>query len=377
VGSRIPGGAGEVVSHAGSRMVRGSEHFIGPSHPACQEKLMIQRILAPLAVALLISGAAIAADTESSTDVVATVGDVNITRADLEKSVRSQLIEVDNQRYEILEDGLNNLVSEKLLELDAKAKGKTSQDLQKEIMSAPVDEPTDEQVQKVFDENKEQLGGKSLDEVKGRIVEYLKNQSRAQKAQAMLADLRAKYPTQIKLSPPVIEVSDGGRSSRGGGASAPITIVAFSDYECPYCKKSEDVVALVMTTYGDKVRYVHRDYPLPFHKSARPAAETARCAGEQGKFWEVHDALYKEQALTPEKVTTIAVAAGVDKTKLDECMASGKAKTMVDEDLAAGGEVGVSGTPAYFINGRMLSGAQPIERFKSIIDSELAKAGKS
>lgn len=338
---------------------------------------MIQRFIAPLALALLLPVTAVAQSGNAS-EVVATVGDTNITLGDLEKAVKAQLIEVDNQRYEILEDGLNNLVSEKLLNLEATAKGKTIDDFQKEIMAAPVDEPTDAQIQEVYEQNKDALGGKSLEETKGRIVEYLKNQVRAQKAQAMLAELRTKYPTTIKLSPPVVEVSDAGRESRGGGADAPITIVAFSDYECPFCNKGELVIAEVMAAYGDKIRYVHRDYPLPFHKSARPAAEAARCAGEQGKFWEVHDALFVNYAsLSEEKITEIITAAGVDKTKLDACLATGKAKTMVDEDMTAGGEVGVSGTPAFFINGRMLSGAQPLDRFKAIIDSELAKTGSN
>lgn len=338
---------------------------------------MTQRFFAPLAVALMLS-LPVAALADDPAEVVATVGDQTITRADLDKAVKSQMVELDNQRYEILEEGLNNLVSEKLLAIAAKEKGQSVEDFQKELMAAPVDEPTAEQIQKVYDDNKDApgLSGKSLDEVKGRLVEYLKNQQRAQKAQAMLADLRTKYNTVIKLTPPVVEVSDGGRMSRGGGANAPVVIIAFSDYECPYCKKAEPTVAEVMAIYGDKIRYVHRDYPLPFHKFARKAAETARCAGEQGKFWEAHDALFKA-ALSDETIETTVVAVGVDKTKLDECLASGRVKKMVDDDMAAGGDVGVSGTPAFFINGRMLSGAQPADRFKAVIDEELKKSGKS
>lgn len=337
---------------------------------------MIQRIVAPLALALMFTLplSALAADLGTS-EVVATIGTVTITRGDLEKSVKAQLIEKDNERYEILEEGLNNMVSEKLLDMDAKARGKTVEEYQKELMSAPVADPTDAEVQKVYDENKGQLGGKTLDEVKGRIVEYLKNQARAQKAQALLAELKTKYSPVLKLSPPVIEVTDGGRESRGGDNDAPVTIIAFSDYECPYCKKSEVVVAEVMTTYGTKVRYVHRDYPLPFHKFAAPAAMTARCAGQQGKFWEAHDALYKAE-LSDESIAKVVSDLGLDKAKMDACMADPKTKAMIDADQSAGGEVGVSGTPAYFINGRMISGAQPLEKFKDIIDSELAKKGK-
>lgn len=335
---------------------------------------MFQRTLAPLALALLLPALA-ASSALAQDEVVATVGDQPITRAELEKSVKAQLIEVDNQRYEILEEGLNNLVSEKLLSLEAKSQGKTVEAFQQELMTAPVSEPTAEEVQKVYDENKDDLGGKSLDEVRGRIVDYLKSQQRAQAAQALLAGLRAKHPTSIKLAPPVVEVSDAGRESRGAGPGAPITIIAFSDYECPFCKRGEETIAEVMKAYGDKVRYVHRDYPLPFHKNARKAAEGARCAGEQGKYWEFHDALFAAPKIGEETVAEIATTLALDKTKFDSCLSEGRMKKLIDEDMTAGGEVGVSGTPAFFINGRMLSGAQPFDRFKGIIEGELAKGG--
>jgi len=330
---------------------------------------MRMRFLALLAFALLLPLAAMAED-----EVVATVGDKNITRGELEKSVRAQLVEADNQRFEILSEGLDSLISEKLLEAEAAAKGTTTQALQQELMTAPVEEPTEEQIKKVYDDNKASLGDQTLDQVKGRIVDYLKGQQRATKAQAMIAELRKKYPTVVKLSPPKVEVSDAGREALGP-ATAKVTIVAFSDYECPFCKRAEGTVEQVISTYGDKIRYVHRDYPLPFHKHARGAAESARCAGAQGKFWEMNHALFKAEDLSPEKIAEIATGLGLDKAALDACVSSGKFKAMVDEDMAAGGEAGVNGTPAFFINGRMLSGAQPFERFKALIDAELAKAG--
>ncbi len=176
------------------------------------------------------------------------------------------------------------------------------------------------------------------------------------------------------LDPPKVDVDTGGREARGGGESAPVTIVAFSDYECPFCRRAEGTVAQVLETYGDKVRYVHRDYPLPFHSHAHDAAEAARCAGDQGKFWEYHDRLFETAKLTLDDLKQHATELGLDRTKFDECLASGKYESAVDADLQAGSEVGVSGTPAFFINGRMLSGAQPFERFKEVIDAELARA---
>jgi protein-disulfide isomerase len=151
----------------------------------------------------------------------------------------------------------------------------------------------------------------------------------------------------------------------------------FSDYECPYCKRGEDVVAQVMSTYGDKIRLVFRDYPLPFHANARPAAEAAKCANAQGKFWEYHDKLFANQAsLGVEDLKRYAGEVGLDQAQFDSCVGERKFQNDVQADLDAGQQVGVDGTPAFFINGRMLSGAQPFEAFKSVIDEELAaKAG--
>ena len=152
-----------------------------------------------------------------------------------------------------------------------------------------------------------------------------------------------------------------------------MTIIAFSDYECPYCKRAETTVAQVMDNYGKEVRYVHRDFPLPFHANANPAAQAARCAGDQGKFWEYHDKIFAAADLSTTALQQTAPDLGLDRTKFDECLSSGKYKAQIEADIAAGSEVGVNGTPAFFINGRLLSGAQPFEKFKEVIDGEIAR----
>jgi protein-disulfide isomerase len=149
--------------------------------------------------------------------------------------------------------------------------------------------------------------------------------------------------------------------------------VAFSDYECPYCRRGEEVVEKVLAEYGDKVVYYHRDYPLPFHPNARRAAEAARCAGEQDRYWDYHVMLFTSAQLSDERFAEIAEALGLDRSKFDECLASGQFEPVVDADMEAATEVGVNGTPAFFVNGRMLTGAQPFESFKVVIDSELAR----
>jgi protein-disulfide isomerase len=157
-----------------------------------------------------------------------------------------------------------------------------------------------------------------------------------------------------------------------GPDNAPITIVEFSDFQCPYCSRASATVDEVLNAYPGKIRLVFRHYPLPFHAEAPKASEASMCANEQGKFWEYHDVLFKnQQQLAVADLKNHASAIGLDAAKFAECLDSGKNASVVEKDMEAGKKVGVNGTPAFFINGIMLSGAQPIEEFKAVIDSEL------
>ena len=128
-----------------------------------------------------------------------------------------------------------------------------------------------------------------------------------------------------------------------------------------------------MSTYSDKVRLVFRDYPLPFHDNAQIAAEAANCAHAQDKFWEYHDVLFENQrALDPASLKSYATRVGLDAEKFGTCLDDGTYTADVKRDYAEGSAVGVRGTPAFFINGRFLNGAQPFQAFKEIIDEELA-----
>ncbi len=312
----------------------------------------------------------------SAAEPVAVVAGTPISREDLEKHVKPKLVEIENQRYEALSEGLDEMISEQLFEKEAKARNVTVEQLEAVEITGKVPEPTDAEVQKVYDENKSQLGNQTLDQVKPRIVEFLKQQKGGERQQAFVDELKAKYKTTVSLKPPVVNVATGGRPERGND-KAPITIIAFSDYQCPYCKKAHTTVEEVMKTYGDKVKLVYRDYPLPFHENARPAAEAAACANAQGKFWEYHQKLWAAADLSADKLKAMAGEVGMDQKKFDDCLAKQEFKAVIDKDIADASNVGVTGTPAFFINGRMLSGAQPFEKFKEVIDEELARSSKS
>ena len=305
---------------------------------------------------------------------LATVGSKTFTRAEIEARVKPKLVEIEAQRYEVMREGLDEAIAEELFKLEAAARKISPEQLEKDEVQAKVPTPSDADIQKVYDENKEELQGQALEQVKPQIVEYLKAEKAQGRRQAFIQELKAKYKTTDKLKAPTVEVATAGRPERGG-AKATVTIVEFSDYQCPFCKRGEDSAQKVFETYGDKVRIVFRDYPLPFHDRARPAAEAANCANAQSKFWEYNKKLFANQgALSDDNLKAYAKDLGLDTAKFDECYAKKPFSAAIDKDLADGVAAGVNGTPAFFINGRSLSGAQPFEKFKEIIDEELAAA---
>jgi len=308
----------------------------------------------------------------AAAEPLATVGKQTIDRAQVEQAVKSQLVAVETERYEAIKSGLDQLIAESLFAQEATARGVTVEQLQQTEIIAKVKQPTDAEIHKVYDDNKEQLGDATLEQVKPQIVQYLTRQAMQAQHQAFVEELKKKYPTKVTLKPPVVEVSLGSTPAKGN-PKAPVTIIEFSDYQCPFCKKAEPTVQEVLKVYGpDKVRFAYRNFPLPMHTDARPAAEAAGCAAEQGKFWEYHEKLMAAKDLSPANLQTMATELGMDKKKFDDCYAAEKFKGDIEKDVKAGEEAGVNGTPAFFINGRMLDGAQPFEKFKEVIDEELA-----
>jgi protein-disulfide isomerase len=149
-------------------------------------------------------------------------------------------------------------------------------------------------------------------------------------------------------------------------------VIEFADFQCPFCLAASPTVKRVLETYGDRIRFVYRNYPLPNHPQAQPAAEAAQCANEQGKFWPYHDRLFAEAGkLMDADLKKAAVDLGLDAARFNSCVDEHRYKSVVEADQQAGNEAGVNGTPAFFVNGRLLSGAQPFEVFKRVIDEEL------
>jgi protein-disulfide isomerase len=161
-----------------------------------------------------------------------------------------------------------------------------------------------------------------------------------------------------------------------GRANAPVTLIEFSDFQCPFCQRVEPTLKKVRETYGDKIRIVWKDFPLTqIHPQAFKASEAAHCAGDQGKYWEYHDRLFgNQQALQPDDLKKHAGDLGLNATTFAACLDSSKYGERVRDGVAEGTRLGVNSTPTIYVNGRMLSGAQPYEAFVSVIDEELSRS---
>jgi protein-disulfide isomerase len=305
--------------------------------------------------------------------VLATLDGAPITEEDVRKVVQGKLVSIESELYEARKQGIDTIITNRLLEREAKAKNLTVDQLIQQEVTAKVPEPTSQEIQGLYDQNKERIG-KPLEEVRGMIRDHL----HGAKIEALRAhyvnQLIAKANVSVHIKPPTVEIPGTGPSR--GPANAPITIVEFSDFECPYCGRAEESVKQVMDAYKDKVRLVYRDYPLSFHRNAQKAAEAARCAGDQNKYWEYHATLFENQtALDAESLKKYATDLELDAKKFQQCLDQNKYADTVQKDFEVGNAIGVSGTPAFFINGRLLSGAQPFEAFKQIIDEILADKG--
>ncbi len=333
---------------------------------------VLHPLICLLVVGLLGVGVAVAAD--PSTEVVAKVGEKTITRAELTQEAASALARVRQQEYEILSQQLDQMVDQMLLDDLARKEGKTVDQILDERVEKKVTVPTDEEIQKFYNENPRLVQGQPLEQVKPRIVQQLQQQQRQALYLALMDDLRKQTTVAILLDPPRTVVSADGNPMRGP-KDAPVQIIMWSDYQCPFCARVEGTMTQIRTSYGDKVAIVFRDFPLSFHNRAQKAAEAAGCAFEQDKFWEMHDKLFaNQQALEPANLDQYATELQLDMPKFKECLDSGKRAPEIAADMKAGQAVGVSGTPAAFINGRFVSGAQPYENFAKIIDEELARS---
>jgi len=312
------------------------------------------------------------AETPKPKQPVATVEGQTIYDEDLAPTVEGQLQPLRNQEYEIKRKALDNLIEQKTLEAAAKKKGLTTEKLLDQEVNSKVPEPSDAEIEGYYLAQKDRLN-RPLGDVRAQVKQSLKQAKIQQARQDYLKALRADSKVVVLLSAPRIDVAYDPARVRGN-PKAPVMIVEFSDYQCPYCHQVEPTLNQVLAKYGDKVSLSYRDFPLTqIHSQAEISAEASRCALEQGKFWEYHDQLFTASKLDKDALLEYARNLNLDDKQFGSCLTGEKYKAEIDKDLQEGKKAGVSGTPGFFINGVALSGAQGQDAFARVIDDELAR----
>jgi protein-disulfide isomerase len=312
--------------------------------------------------------------TAKAVDAVAVVGGVTVGRAQLEELAQQPLARVRSQEYDIRKRVLDQHVERLLLEQEAAARKQSVEELTRAELDAKTKAVSDEEVRAYYEGGQDRFRGVPEAQALQQVGETLRKQRQQQRRAEFIGELKARRGVRILLEPPRLAVDTTGAPSKGP-QQAPVTIVEFSDFQCPYCAKVVPTLKAVADRYGDRVRIVFRDYPLPFHQEATKAAEAAACAEQQGRFWEMHDKLFANQrSLQPADLKRYAVDLGLDQDGFSRCLDSGQTAERWQRGREHAARYGVSGTPSFFINGRFLSGSMSLAGFTEIIDEELARA---
>ncbi len=328
-----------------------------------------QRILRMGAAAILVLSG-IGALAQKSADVVAVVGGVTLTMSDIEQQESSKLLQARYDFYQAENKALEDLIDKTLLEQKAKSEGLTVEQLVERDISSKVKDPTEDQM-RVYYEGVET--DQPYETVRGKILEKIRQLRISKGRAAYIQMLRAQSNVYVTLAPPTTSV-DLGNANLLGPKDAPVVLIEFADYECPYCQKVAPDIKKLQDEYGVSLAVAYKDFPLPMHSHAEKAAEAVRCAGKQGKFWELHDELFSSKELSVDQLKSQAHGLKLDSGAFDKCLDAGEAAAAVQQDREQGLHLGLTGTPSFFVNGHFLSGALDYKALRGVIDQQLASA---
>ena len=334
--------------------------------------------VAVAAIATASAGRAAAQPAKAAVDepgaVVAYLGERPVTAREVEARLKARLFKTRQETYDLQVEGIREVAFAAMLDQEAAKAGLTRDAYYKREVTDKVAEPKDEEVQQILSAYRARLP-KSDDEAKAEVRRFLRERNASQAAETLKSDLLARAKLRITLEPPRMDVPVEADDPVVGAATAPVTLIEFSDFQCPYCQRAQTVLKQLRSEYGDRLRMAFKQLPLGIHAQARFAAEVALCANDQGKYWEAREWLFgHREGLTAEAAGQWATGAALDAAAFSKCLADHVHQTTIVKDIATATELATSSTPAFFVNGRLLNGALPIERFREVIDDELARA---
>ena len=301
-----------------------------------------------------------------------------ITAAEIEPIGGANLSQARIQYYNAQRGAVEEAITRRLLEKEAKARNITLAELIKVEVETKVAPVTPEEQKSFYDANKARYFANVPEPEALKQIEMGLGQQRMQQRRSEYAGtLRAKANVKLFIDPPrTVVVADDDPAK--GPADAPVTIIEFSDFQCPYCSRVNPTLARLKDRYGDSIRIVFRDFPiLQLHAQAAKAAEAGACANDQGKFWPMHDLMFANQArLDVTSLKQHAATLGLDAAAFEKCLDSGKHTAEWQKDSADAAKAGVQSTPAFFVNGRPVIGAQPYEAFAEVVNDELGRLNR-
>lgn len=331
--------------------------------------MLTRHTLIALGLGIAMSAFSIPALGQNDSSVVAEIGGRKVTADELAEKEAGKLLQAKYKYYLAERDALELYIEDQLLEMQAKKEGVTLDELYKRHVAIHVPEPTEDQLRFYYEGVQTD---ESYESARSHIIDTV-HQLRTKKARdAYLAELRAQYGVIVELSQPSTHVELGNNAQRLGSEKAPVQIVEFADYECPYCQKVNDDLRRLREQFGEQVSLVYVDFPLPSHPLAARAAEAARCAGAQGKFWEYHDALFQTKRLQVSELKLQARTLKLDTARFDQCLDGGEQIAVVKKDVQEARRLGLEGTPSFFINGHFMSGSIGYEKLRGTVLQELS-----
>jgi protein-disulfide isomerase len=318
-----------------------------------------------------------AADTDLP-EVLASIGDQKITMADVRNRAGDDLDQLEARyrraRHETVDRALEAIVHERILANASAKEGKSADELLAAEAGGSL-EPDDVEIAAWYQANQARMGGRSLEQIKTQIADHLRTERRTEATAKLTERLSAEQHVTVNLQPFRLKFDNEGAPTKGP-TDAPVTLVEFSDFQCPYCRAAVPALKEVVQKFGDSVHIVYRQFPLTsIHPFAFKAAEASLCAQAQGKFWELHDLMFQDQQkLAVSDLKEKARRLRMDSKKFDGCLDSGRYVEQVQKDQREGQLIGVTGTPAMFINGSSVEGgAVPFPKLEAMIRKELAR----
>lgn len=306
----------------------------------------------------------------------AKVGKTEILEKDIYKGIESEIYDAEMKLYDLKMGKLRAIIIEKIMSLDPKKKGLTNDQYLEKYITNSI-KITDDQINKFAKERKipkEHINTQMMN----RIRQYLSGMEKKKAIDTWLARKTKGNAVEVYLKKPerpVFKV-DVGESLYAGAADAKVTVIEFTDFQCPFCSKASMTMRKLKKKYGNKIKVVMKHFPLPFHKNAKDASEAMLCMSEQSKdkAWKMYGAMFDQQdKLTYSDLQEVAKKNGADTKKFDECMKSDRFVKSIDADIEQGSKLGINSTPTFFVNGKMVSGALPVSVFSELIEEELAK----